>query len=257
LTGDPDLLLDGNSQRQKVYTRFGVGTAYPEFYGYIVDGIFQTDAEAQAHPQYGNTSYNKAGHFKFRDVSGPDGEPDGKITADDRTFIGSPHPDFVGGLNVDLTYGNFDLNMFFYGSYGNEVVNYVTRWVDYGMFNGGLSKKALYETWGSPHLDNNENATLPMLDQDAISQEPSTAFLEDGSYLRLKNLRLGYTVPANVLERAQIKRLGLYVQVSNLFTLTKYSGLDPEINLSGNAMGLDLGAWPTPRQIMFGVNLGL
>jgi len=257
LTGDPDLLLDGNSQRQKVYTRFGVGTAYPEFYGYIVDGIFQTDAEAQAHPQYGNTSYNEAGHFKFRDVSGPDGEPDGKITADDRTFIGSPHPDFVGGLNVDLTYGNFDLNMFFYGSYGNEVVNYVTRWVDYGMFNGGLSKKALYETWGSPHLDNNENATLPMLDQDAISQEPSTAFLEDGSYLRLKNLRLGYTVPANVLERAQIKRLGLYVQVSNLFTLTKYSGLDPEINLSGNAMGLDLGAWPTPRQIMFGVNLGL
>jgi len=257
LTGDTDLLLDGNSQRQKVYTRFGVGTAYPEFYGYIVDGIFQTDAEAQAHPQYGNTSYNEAGHFKFRDVSGPDGEPDGKITADDRTFIGSPHPDFVGGLNVDLTYGNFDLNMFFYGSYGNEVVNYVTRWVDYGMFNGGLSKKALYETWGSPHLDNNENATLPMLDQDAISQEPSTAFLEDGSYLRLKNLRLGYTVPANVLERAQIKRLGLYVQVSNLFTLTKYSGLDPEINLSGNAMGLDLGAWPTPRQIMFGVNLGL
>lgn len=269
LTGDPDLLLDGNSQRQKVYTRFGVGTAYPEFYGYIVDGIFQTDAEAQAHTQYGTTTaYNKAGHFKFRNIdktpamidTDDDGVPDTEvqvINANDRTFIGSPHPDFVGGLNVDLAYGNFDLNLFFYGSYGNEVVNYVTRWIDYGMFNGGLSKKALYESWGSPYLGNNADAALPMLDQDIISQEPSTAFIEDGSYLRLKNLRLGYTVPSHILERAQIKRLGLYVQVTNLFTLTRYSGLDPEINLGGNAMGLDLGAWPTPRQIMFGVNLGL
>ncbi len=257
LTGDPDLILDGNSQRQKVYTRFGYGTEYPGFYGYIVDGIFETEAEAQAHPQYGDTDYNQPGHFKYRDISGPDDVPDGKITADDRTFIGSPHPDFVGGVNFDLAYSNFDLNLFFYGSYGNEVVNYVTRWIDYGMFNGGLSKKALYESWGSPYLDNNANATLPMLDQDAISQEPSTAFLEDGSYLRLKNLRLGYTIPTNVLERAQIKRLGLYVQVTNVFTLTKYSGLDPEINLGGSAMGLDLGAWPTPRQIMFGINLGL
>jgi TonB-dependent starch-binding outer membrane protein SusC len=258
LTGDPDLLLDGANQRQMVYTRFGVGTAYPEFYGYIVDGIFQTEAEAAQHPQYETTNYNQPGHYKYRDISGPDGEPDGKITADDRTFIGSPHPDFVGGLNMDFTFANFDLNMFWYGSYGNEVVNYVTRWIDYGMFNGGLSKRALYETWGSPYLNgDNTRASLPKLDQNDISQRPSTAFLEDGSYLRLKNLRLGYTIPGSVLERAQIKRLALYVQVTNLITFTKYSGLDPEINLSGVNMGLDMGAWPTPRQVMFGINLGL
>lgn len=257
ISSDMKREYDAVNLRQMVYTRFAVGTSYPEFYGYIVDGIFQTETEAAGHPVAFGSDYNKPGHYKFRDISGPDGAPDGQINADDRTYIGSPHPDFVGGLNFDFAYGNFDLNLFFYGSYGNEVVNYVTRWIDYGMFNGGLSKKALYESWGSQYLGNNADATLPMLDQNTISQYPSTAFLEDGSYLRLKNLRLGYSVPKNILDRAQIKSLKVYAQVSNLFTLTKYSGLDPEINLGGTSMGLDQGAWPTPRQIMFGVNLGL
>jgi TonB-dependent starch-binding outer membrane protein SusC len=259
LTGDPDLILNGEEQRQMVYTRYAAGRAFPEFYGYIVDGIFQTEAEAAAHPQYGNTDYNQPGHFKFRDVSGPDGVPDGKITPDDRTWIGSPHPDFVGGLNFDLSYGNWDLNMFWYGSYGNDVINYVTRWIDYGMFNGGLSKRALYESWGSPYLSNNADASLPMLDQNTISQQPSSAFIEDGSYLRLKNLRLGYTVPQSALQAIGFgeQSVRAYVQASNLITFTKYKGLDPEINLGGNSMGVDRGAWPTARMIMFGINVGI
>lgn len=265
LFGDPTRTVDAGSLRQLTYTRYATGTAFPEFYGYIVDGIFQTQEEADAHPQYTDTDYNQPGHFKFRNVdttpvdTNDDGEPDSQvINADDRTFIGNPHPDLVGGVNIDLGYKNFDLNMFFYGSYGNEMVNYVTRWIDYGMFNGGLSKKALYESWGSPHLNgNNAAASLPMLDQSDISQQPSTAFIEDASFLRLKTVRLGYNVPANILERAQIKSLRIYAQMSNVFTLTGYSGLDPELNTSGSGMGLDQGAWPTPRQIMFGVNLGL
>lgn len=254
LTGDPDLILDGQSERQLVYTRFGVGSAYPMFYGYIVDGIFQTQDEADAHPQYGNTEYNKPGHFKFRDVDG-----DGEITPDDRTWIGSPHPDFVGGLTVDLGYRNWDLNMFFYGSYGNELINYVTRWIDYGMFNGGLSKRALYESWGSPYLSDNADATLPMLDQDPISQQPSSAFVEDGSYLRMKELRLGYTLPESAMQRIGLSNQSLraYVQVTNLFTITNYSGLDPEINLIGVSMGLDRGAWPTPRMFTLGINMDI
>ncbi|WP_346854806.1 TonB-dependent receptor [uncultured Draconibacterium sp.] len=252
LSGDPDRYIDAGSERQKTYTRYAAGTAFPEFFGYIVDGIFQTQAEADAHPQYGDTDYNKPGHFKYRDVNG-----DGSITADDRTFIGSPHPDLTAGLNLDLGYGNFDLNMFFYGSFGNEMVNYVTRWIDYGQFNGGLSKDALYNSWGSPYLSDNASASLPMLDQNDISQEPSTAFLEDASYLRLKSLRLGYTFPKSLLDRAGIKKLRVYAQVSNVFTISGYSGLDPEVNSSGDNMGMDMGAWPTPRQIMFGVNLGL
>jgi hypothetical protein len=269
LSGDPNRTVDAGSLRQMTYTRYATGTAFPEFYGYIVDGIFQTQAEADAHPAYsGNSGYNAPGHFKFRNIdmtpemidTDGDGEPDTEvqvINASDRTFIGSPHPDVVGGLNIDLGYKNFDLNLFFYGSYGNKVVNYVTRWIDYGMFNGGLSKDALYNSWGSPYLDDNSKAKLPKLDQNNISQQPSTAFLEDGSYLRLKTLRLGYTFPKNILERAQINNLRIYVQVSNLFTITDYSGLDPELNSSGDDMGLDQGAWPTPRQVMFGINLGL
>lgn len=257
ISSNEDLFIDAGSNRQMTYTRFGAGTAFPEFYGYIVDGIFQTQPEADAHPQYGDTDYNQPGHYKYRDISGPDGTPDGKITPDDRTFIGSPHPDFTSGLNIDLGYGNFDLNMFFYGSFGNEMVNYVTRWIDYGMFNGGLSKAALYETWGSPYLSSNEAARLPKLDQVTISQEPSTAFIEDASFIRLKNVRLGYNVPKSVIERWQLKSVRVYAQVSNLFTITDYSGLDPEVRSSGSGAGLDRGAWPTPRQIMFGVNIGL
>ena len=253
LSGDPNRYIDAGSLRQKTYTRYAAGHAFPEFYGYIVDGIFQTQAEADAWPQYSDTDYNQPGHFKYRDVNG-----DGKITADDRTFIGSPHPDLTGGLNIDLGYGNFDLNLFFYGSYGNEMVNYVRRWIDYGMFNGGLSKDALYSSWGSPYLSDNTQAKLPMLDQDDISQEPSTAFLEDASYLRLKSLRLAYNLPKSLLDRAGIKSLRVYTQISNVFTITGYSGLDPEVRTYSNSgMGLDQGAWPTPRQIMFGVNLGL
>jgi TonB-dependent starch-binding outer membrane protein SusC len=257
--GDPDLILNGESQRQMVYTRYAAGSAFPEFYGFIVDGIFQDEAEANAHPQYGTTDYNQPGHFKFRDVSGPDGVPDGRITVDDRTWIGSPHPDFVGGLNFDLGYGSWDLNLFFYGSYGNDVINYVTRWIDYGMFNGGLSKRALYESWGSQYLTNNADATLPKLNQNTISQQPSTAFIEDGSFLRLKNLRIGYTVPQRALQSMGFgeQSIRAYVQVTNLFTLTNYKGLDPEINLSGVSMGVDRGAWPTARMVSFGLSLGI
>ena len=270
LGGKESDYFTGQFERQKEYTRVAVGHAFPEFFGYKVEGIFQTQAEADAWPVALGTdgTYNQPGHFKFKNIdkttesidTDDDGEPDTEIqviNAADRTFIGSPHPDFTGGLNIDLGYRNFDLNLFFYGSYGNDMINYVARWIDYGQFNGGLSKDALYNSWGSPHLKSNADAKLPMLDYNDISQEPSSAFVEDGSFLRLKTLRLGYTLPQNLLERAQIKSLGLYVQVTNLFTLTKYSGLDPELNSSGVSMGLDRGAWPTPRQVMFGVNLGL
>lgn len=250
--------------RQMNYTRARVGTSFPEFYGYEVEGIFQTAEEAAAHPPYGSTTYNQPGHFKFKNQLTIDSDNDGImdtaddiIDPDDMTYIGNPHPDFTGGLNIDLGYKGFDLNMFFYCSYGNDMVNYVKRWIDYGMFNGGLSKDALYKSWGSKYLNDNADAKLPMLDFESISQQPSTSFIEDGSFLRLKTLRLGYTVPKTFLDKVKIRSISLYAQVTNVFTLTNYGGLDPELNSSGDYMGLDQGAWPTPRQIMFGISLGL
>ena len=244
------------SERQVDYSRATAGHAFPEFYGYVVDGIFQTQAEADAWPTYG--SYNKPGHFKYRDISGPDGKPDGKITDADRTYLGSPHPKLTGGLNINLAYGGFDINAVFYGSYGNKMINYVKRWIDYGQFDGGLSKDALYKSWGSPYLKNNADATLPMYDISSISQQNSSAFVEDASYLRLKNLQIGYNLPKSIVSKWKMENVNIYGQVTNLFTITKYSGLDPEYFSSDpRTLGLDRGAVPTSRQVMFGLRLTL
>ncbi len=127
------------------------------------------------------------------------------------------------------------------------------------MFNGGLSKDALYSSWGSPHLNgNNEAATLPMLDQSSISQEPSSAFVENASYLRMKNLTVGYTLPKSLLDRWQVKNVRIYGQISNLFTITEYSGLDPEGSSTGDndlSQGVNQNAYPNPRSFNLGVNL--
>jgi TonB-linked SusC/RagA family outer membrane protein len=242
--------IDGANLRQMLYSRAQVGTAFPEFFGLIVDGIFQTQAEADAYPKEYGGSYNIAGHFKFRDVN-----KDGVIDDKDRTFIGKPQPDITGGLNIDLAYKSFSLNAFLYTSLGNKVMNYVSRWIDYTQFTGGRSKARLYSSWGSPYLKNNADATLPLADYNTISQYPSTAFLENGSFLRLKNIQLGYSLPTKFVKQYGMGKLEVYIQSTNLFTITKYKGLDPEINSSGTSLGIDQGAWPTTRQFMLGLKI--
>ncbi len=251
LSEDVEEEIIAGGLRQINYTRATVGTAFPEFYGYYMDGIIQDDAEAADAPDFPGYT-NEPGHFKFRDLN-----DDGVIDPDDMDYIGSPHPDFTGGLNIDLGYGDIDLNAFFYGSYGNEMINYVNRWIDFGQFNGGISQRALKESWDSPYLNSNADATLPLFDLADGSQQPSTHFIEDASFLRLKSLMIGYTLPQQWSSKLTLRNLRVYVQATNLFTLTKYTGLNPEYNSSGDQMGLDQGAWPTPRQILFGLTLGL
>ncbi len=245
----------GSGYREKYYTRTQTGHAFPEFFGYIVEGIFQSDEEAAAWPKaFGATgTYNKAGHFKYRDVDG-----NGYIDAGDRTYIGSPHPDFTAGLSLNLGYKGISLMTTLYASVGNEVVNYVSRFIDYTQFESGKSKRRLYESWGSPYLSSNADATMPIIYQnDTPHQEPSTAFLEDGSFLRMKTLRIGYDL--NRVLKNKFNSLQVYFQGSDLFTLTKYSGLDPEIAIPSSAinMGIDSGAWPTRKQFIFGITFGL
>jgi outer membrane receptor protein involved in Fe transport len=140
---------DGSAYREKRYTRTASGRAFPEFYGYIVEGIFQSAEEVATWPKaFGQTgTYNKPGHFKYKDVDG-----NGWIDAADRTWIVSPHPDFTLGLSLNVGYKGLSLMTTLYGSVGNEVVNYVSRFIDYTQFASGKSHRRLYESWGSPYL---------------------------------------------------------------------------------------------------------
>ena len=247
---------DGSAFREKRYTRSVTGRAFPEFYGYIVEGIFQDQEEVNDwEPAFGqNGTYNKPGHFKYKDVDG-----NGWIDASDRTWIGSPHPDFTAGLSLSLGYKGLSIMTTLYSSVGNEMVNYVSRFIDYTQFASGKSHRRLYESWGSPYLNgDNSKATMPIIyNNDTPHQEPSTAFLEDASFLRMKSLRIGYNL--NNLLKNKFSTLQIYFQGSNLFTLTKYTGLDPELSIPSSAinMGVDQGAWPTAKQFMFGITFGI
>jgi hypothetical protein len=143
------------------------------------------------------------------------------------------------------------------------MINYVRRFLDFQQFLGARSHRRLYESWGSPYLDDNKNAKMPLCElNDRPSQRPSTYFMEDASYLRMTNLRFGYNLAnINAIRDLNFRKLEVYGQITNLFTITDYSGLDPEVNIEASwdavNKGVDRGAWPTPRQFMFGINIGL
>lgn len=251
LSGIENDFLPGRELRGQVYTRAQAGHSFPEFFGYVVDGIFQTQAAAEAHPE--NGTYNQAGNLIIKDVNG-----DGVITPDDRTFIGNPNPDFTAGLRIGLQYKGFDLTSTFYASVGNDILNYTARFRRYGLFQGPKSPDRLYQSWGSSFLANNADATLPKASSTtAFEQNTSTEYVEDGSYLRLQNLQIGYNLPQSVLSKLNMGSARIYLLGENLFTLTGYSGLNPEVLGSDINRGIDLGVWPLARRIMFGINVTL
>jgi hypothetical protein len=197
------------------------------------------------------------GKFKFEDVNG-----DGKIDSSDRTIIGNPHPDLVGGLNVGLTYKNFDFTMFWYSSIGNDLFNNTKYFTDFPLFGGNRSTRMRDLSW-KPGADNSK-AILPILDSNdswggAVS---SSYYVEDGSFLKLKNLVLGYTLPQDLVRKATIERLRLYIQAENVLSFDSYTGLDPEFTNADTGQGsgadlrrgLDMGGWPTTMRLLFGVN---
>jgi TonB-linked SusC/RagA family outer membrane protein len=253
LNDDPNATIFGFSTRLPAISVTKAGLPIASFYGYIVDGVIKDDAEAASAPKFG--SYTRAGVFKFRDVNG-----DGIITAADKTIIGNPHPDFTYGLNVALGYKNWDLTVFAQGVQGNELFNYLKYWTDFNTFQGNRSKDMLYNSWKKQ----GDVALLPRLNsQDGTSQQISTYFVEDGSYMRIKNIQLTYTLPSSIVSKLKLSQVQVYVQGQNLFTFTKYKGLDPDINLrtSGNDnqdihMGIDEGAFPVAKSYNIGLKVG-
>ncbi|MBU1820861.1 MAG: TonB-dependent receptor, partial [Bacteroidetes bacterium] len=225
------------------------GQPLASFWGWIVDGNFQSQAEVDS---YANMSYKRVGSWKLRDING-----DGVINGDDQTYIGSPIPKFQIGSDISLKFKNFDFQTFLFWNYGNDLYNY-TKWSTHLRgFVGGYNTEVLTDSW----TPQNPNASLPILNaNDTYSGSISTSFyVESGSFLRARQMQIGYTIPSNVLKKIGMSRARVYLQGQNMFTITNYSGPDPDIGILGNElqMGVDQFRTPAPRTIIFGVNLAL
>ncbi len=248
IDGDSATHLDGGSYPPTHFalTRSVVGMPVSSFFGLVETGIFQSadDYTKYGVTEPGLTAENAAGHFKFKDIN-----KDGKINDDDRTFIGSPHPKFSYGYNLNLSYKNFDMSIFLQGVYGNKIFNY---WRVNYEFPGGLGTGSL-DTWSKT----NTGAKLPIWQSGGANFDanPSSFFVENGSYMRIKSLQLGYTFQKN----KAFNRLRIYVQGFNLATFTKYSGIDPEVSTGDPSnVGVDFGGnYPIPKKFLVGVNFSL
>lgn len=237
--------ITGANTRPGTFTRIEKGHPVSAFYTYQTDGIFQNQQEVDAHAQQQG---KRIGAFRLKDVNN-----DGVVNGDDQTWVGSPHPDFTYGLNLGLRYKNLDFTVFIQGSQGNDLVN-VTKWfTDFDNFGGNRSVRML-DTW----TPENPGASLPMLNKTMTQYDSkaSTYYVEDGSYMRVKNLQVGYNFSPDLLKKLRMSNLRLYLQAYNLLTFTRYSGLDPEVyNTAIESMGLDHGIYPVTRAVNFGLNL--
>ena len=217
------------------------------YYGYVCDGIFQTTEEVANHAiQQGAAP----GRLIYRDLNG-----DGYINESDRCIIGDPNPDLSLGLNLTLNYRNFSLDLFFSGDFGFDVINHMKRQL-YSMAYGNLATNrgvGILDAW-SPTNTGSDIPALTLTD-DNNEARFSTYYVEDGSYMKMKYLKLSYAVPSNLLTKLGVNQLSVYGQVENVFTLTGYSGLDPEILPGEYGAHVDNGAYPRPRTFTLGVNL--
>lgn len=201
---------------------------------------------------------NRQGDRYFSDITGS-----GHVTADSsRVRLGNPQPKFFGGLSFDASYKAWDINLYFYGTYGNKILNYIESDLESFQKRGseGVENVSLkyYENHWTPSHPSNRYARALATDDNTGNNVPSSAWVEDGSYLKLKNLTVGYTLPDALAKRLSLAKLRVYFSTQNLFTITKYSGLDPEIGIQfGNATqnGVDNGTYPSSRSYTFGLNV--
>ncbi len=232
------------------------------FYGYEVEGIFQSEAEVQqANDNAPNGTYQAngtaPGDLRYRDISGPDGVPDGEITADDRTFLGNPWPKLAYGLNINVGYKGFDLTLFFQGVQGVDIFN-ATKAYYRSFFSDYNSSDLVFERWTAENPTGNPR--LNVNDPNGNFSNASSYFVEDGSYLKLRNVQLGYTLPETLLSSIRLTNVRLFVNAQNILTLTGYDGLDPEVSNgddNNTRQGVDdLSRYPQTRLISAGLQIG-
>ncbi len=227
-------------------TRAENGQPFPFFYGYKTDGVFQNMDEVRAYTNAdGQLIQPKAvpGDVRFVDVNG-----DGQITTDDRTNIGNGTPDWTFGFNANADWKGFDFNIFLQGVHGSDVFDATYR---SDVFSGNYPKWMLNRWTGEGTSDKYPRLSL----QDETNWQVSDLYVCDGSYLRIKNMSLGYTLPAKLTRRAFIERFRIYGMVENLVTWTKYWGFDPEIASGGTSLGIDRGVYPQARTWTVGFNI--
>lgn len=222
------------------------GKPFPFFYGYKTNGIFQNVNEINAYTNAAGELIQPnavPGDVRFVDVNG-----DGQITDEDRTDIGKGMPDWTYGFNMNISWKNFDFNMMWQGTIGNDIYD-ATRRTDISATN--LPSWMLGRWTG----EGTSNRIPRFVRGDNVNWQSSDLYVYDGSYLRLKNIQLGYTLPQHLTKKVFISSLRLYVAAENLFTFTKYHGFDPEISSGGTSLGIDYGVYPQARTWTIGANL--
>ena len=248
LNGTTPLFVDSYG----LNANFGIDqTGHPanEFYGYVTNGIFQTNKDINTHSiqQAGTTSGNSTspGDIRFVDINS-----DGIIDANDRTYIGNPNPQFIYGMNNSFNYKGFDMNIFIQGVYGNKIFNANNIYQESMSIAENQTIRTL-QRWEGPGTSN----YMPR----AIYGDPnqntriSNRYIEDGSYLRIKNITIGYTFPKQILQSLRFSSLRLYASCQNVYTFTHYSGFDPEVGVNG----VDYSVYPVTRTISVGLNVNL
>jgi len=240
------------SSRLPPFSRMQPGSAIGEFYGYKVIGYFQNAADVAKSPTQAGAA---PGAFKFADLDGGSA-----IDPGDETYIGNPNPKLTYGVNLNASFKNFDFFASFYGSYGNDIFNYIKYWTVFPqVFEGNVQKDLIQNSWSPTNL----NPKYPQITNAGTfsnADEINSWYVEKGSFLRLKSLNIGYTVDPAVLHRVGIEKVRVYIQGANLFTITKYTGMDPELqgsNLNDQTnFGIDEGNYPANQKTyMVGLNV--
>jgi TonB-linked SusC/RagA family outer membrane protein len=226
------------------------GLPISQFYGYVVDGLFQNQTEVTSYTnEYGEAMQPNAqpGDFRYKDIN-----LDGKIDENDKTYIGNPFPDLMVGFNLNAAYKGFDFQAQFYGTFGNDIYN-LNKERYFGLNGSNVLAGTLNAAWHGEGTSY-DIPRLSVDDPNGNYTKPSSYFVESGSYFRCKLLQIGYTLPKSIMGNVQL-RVSLSAQ--NLFTITGYSGMDPETASMGSATeaGIDWTGYPNPRTILLGLNL--